>query len=166
MKFVEFMKRHRNFILRLIDILAIIIAYIFVELFKSETLSIFTSTNTNILVNTIIVSILVYQTFLSLFDSYKNIIRYENGKDYLIYGFGCMVSCVITSMIGSIFKIDMMGPRSNLLAGVLVSVIMITYRLIIRLFLTDSIVHKSEIISAKTQKFINYRSWKSNKRCN
>ena len=76
MKFVEFMKRHRNFILRLIDILAIIIAYIFVELFKSETLSIFTSTNTNILVNTIIVSILVYQTFLSLFDSYKNICYY------------------------------------------------------------------------------------------
>ena len=152
MKFIEFMKKHRNFILRLTDILAIIVAYIFIEAFKSETLAIFTSTNINTLINTIIVAIFVYQVFLTLFDSYKNIIRYENGKDYLIYGFGCMVSCVISSMIGSIFNINMMGPRSNLLAGVLISVIMITYRLIIRLLLTDSIVHKSEIINARTQK--------------
>ena len=152
MKFVEFMKKHRNFILRLTDILAIIVAYIFIEAFKSETLAIFTSTNINTLINTIIVAIFVYQVFLTLFDSYKNIIRYENGKDYLIYGFGCMVSCVISSMIGSIFNINMMGPRSNLLAGVLISVIMITYRLVIRLLLTDSIVHKSEIINARTQK--------------
>ena len=152
MKFVEFMKKHRNFILRLTDILAIIVAYIFIEAFKSETLAIFTSTNINTLINTIIVAIFVYQVFLTLFDSYKNIIRYENGKDYLIYGFGCMVSCVISSMIGSIFNINMMGPRSNLLAGVLISVIMITYRLIIRLLLTDSIVYKSEIINARTQK--------------
>lgn len=152
MKFIEFMKKHRNFILRLTDILAIIVVYIFIEAFKSETLNIFTSKNTNILINTIIVAIFVYQVFLTLFDSYKNIIRYENGKDYLIYGFGCMVSCVISSMIGSIFNINMMGPRSNLLAGVLISVIMITYRLIIRLLLTDSIVHKSEIINARTQK--------------
>ena len=152
MKFIEFMKKHRNFILRLTDILAIIVVYIFIEAFKSETLNIFTSKNTNILINTIIVAIFVYQVFLTLFDSYKNIIRYENGKDYLIYGFGCMVSCVISSMIGSIFNINMMGPRSNLLAGVLISVIMITYRLVIRLLLTDSIVHKSEIINARTQK--------------
>ena len=152
MKFVELMKRHRNLILRITDILVIIFAYIFVEAFKSEALAVFTSKDINTFINTIIVAIFVYQIFLTLFDSYKNIIRYENGKDYLIYGFGCMVSCIITSMIGRIFEIEMMGPRSNLLAGVLVSVGMITYRLIVRLLLTDNIVHKSEIINANTQK--------------
>lgn len=149
---VERLQKHRNFILRTVDILAIILTYIFVELFKSEKLLIYTSSNINILINTSFVAICVYQIFLTLFDAYKNIIRYENGKDYLIYGFACMISAVITSMIGKIFNIDIMGPRSNLLAGVLIAVIMITYRLIIRLILTDNIVYKSKIINAKTQK--------------
>ena len=152
MKIVERLKKHRNFILRTVDILAIILTYIFVELFKSEKLLIYTSSDMNTLLNSAFVAICVYQIFLTLFDSYKNIIRYENGKDYLIYGFACIISAVITSMIGSIFKIEMMGPRSNLLAGVLIAVVMITYRLIIRLVLTDNIVYKAKIINANTQK--------------
>lgn len=152
MKVVERLKKHRNLILRIVDILAIILTYIFVELFKSEKLLIYTSSDMNTLINTAFVAICVYQIFLTLFDSYKNIIRYENGKDYLIYGFACMISAVITSMIGSIFRIEMMGPRSNLLAGVLIAVVMITYRLIIRLILTDNIVYKSKIINENTQK--------------
>lgn len=152
MKIVERLKKHRNLILRIVDILAIILTYIFVELFKSEKLLIYTSSDMNTLLNTTFVAICVYQIFLTLFDSYKNIIRYENGKDYLIYGFACMISAVITSMIGSIFRIEMMGPRSNLLAGVLIAVVMITYRLVIRLVLTDNIVYKSKIINANTQK--------------
>lgn len=148
----DFLKHHRGIFVRLVDILALVIAYACVELFKSETLSIFTSSDRQILLNTILLAIVVYQIFLTLFDCYKNIIRYENGKDYLIYGFSCMVSCVIVSMVGNIFKINIMGPRSNILAGILVSVMMITYRLIIRLFFNDNIVHKNEIINASSQK--------------
>lgn len=146
------MKRHRGIFIRLIDIFVLIIAYAFVELFKSETLSIFTSSDRQIFMNTILLAIVIYQIFLTLFDCYKNIIRYENGKDYLIYGFSCMVSCVIVSMVGNIFRINIMGPRSNILAGILISVMMITYRLVIRLFFNDNIVHKNEIINASNQK--------------
>ena len=130
------------------DIFIIVAVYAFVELFKSEALMIFTSSETRVVANSIVVSIVVYQIFFTLFDCYKNIIRYENGKDYLIYGFASMVSCVIVSMIGNIFKIGIMGPRSNILAGVLIAVCMITYRLIIRLILTDNIVHNSEIVAS------------------
>lgn len=149
---VDFMKRHRIVFVRLIDIFVLIVAYAFVELFKSETLAIFTSSDRQIFLNTILLAIVVYQLFLTLFDCYKNIIRYENGKDYLIYGFCCMVSCVITAMLGNIFKMNIMGPRSNLLAGVLISVLMITYRLIIRLILTDNIVHNARIINVNNKK--------------
>lgn len=152
MGIMNFIKKHRIIFIRIIDIFIIIIAYAFVELFKSETLSIFTSSDRQILLNTILLAIVVYQLFLTLFDCYKNIIRYESGKDYLIYGFSCMVSCVIVSMLGNIFRINIMGPRSNILAGILISVMMITYRLIIRLLLTDNIVHKSEIINATNKK--------------
>ena len=148
----DFMKKHRIVFVRLIDVLVLIVAYAFVELFKSETLAIFTSSDRQIFMNTVLLAIIVYQIFLLLFDCYKNIIRYENGKDYLIYGFSCMVSCVIVSMLGSIFRIDIMGPRSNLLAGVLISVLMITYRLIIRLILNDNIVYNAKIINANNKK--------------
>ena len=63
-----------------------------------------------------------------------------------------MISSVIVSMLGNIFKISIMGPRSNILAGVLIAVCMITYRLVIRLLLTDNIVHKTEIINAPNKK--------------
>ena len=149
---IDFMKRHRGVFIRLVDIFLLIIAYSFVELFKSETLAIFTSSDRDIFVNTILLAIVVYQIFLTLFDCYKNIIRYENGKDYLIYIFGCMVSCVIVSMLGSIFRINIMGPRSNLLTGVLVAVMMISYRLVIRLILTDNIVSSSKIVSMANKK--------------
>ncbi len=150
--FLDFMKKHRIVFIRLIDIFLLIIAYSFVELFKSETLEIFTSSDRDIFLNTILLAIVVYQVFLTLFDCYKNIIRYENGKDYLIYIFSCMVSCVIVSMLGSIFKINIMGPRSNLLTGVLVSVMMISYRLVIRLIYTDNIVSNSKIVSMANKK--------------
>ena len=148
---IDFMKRHRIVFIRLVDIFILIIAYAFVELFKTETLEIFTS-NRQMFINTIFLATFVYQLFLTLFDCYKNIIKYENGKDYLIYGFGCMVACVIVSMLGSIFKIEIIGPRSNLLAGVLISVMMITYRLIIRLIYTDNIVHNAQIINVSYRK--------------
>ena len=149
---MSFIKKHRSLFLKLIDIIVIIFAYICVEIFKTETMEIFTSADINIFVNTIVVAIIVYQIFLMLFDAYKNIIRYENGKDYLVYGFTCMVSCVIVSMVGSIFDIKMMGPRSNLLAGILVAVMIITYRLVIRLLQTDNIVYNARIVNARNQK--------------
>ena len=152
MEIINLMKKHRIIILRIVDVFILIIAYALVELFKSETLSIFTSSNRQIFTSTVLLGIIVFQIFLTLFDCYKNIIRYESGKDYLIYGFSCMVSCVIVSMLGNIFRINIMGPRSNILAGILIAVMMITYRLIIRLFLTDNIVHKSEIINSSNKK--------------
>lgn len=149
---MNFLKRHRGIFIRLIDCFIIVAVYAFVELFKAETLAIFTSSDRGIITNTIILAIVVYQIFLTLFDCYKNIIRYESGKDYLIYGFAAMISSVIVSMLGNIFKISIMGPRSNILAGVLIAVCMITYRLVIRLLLTDNIVHKTEIINAPNKK--------------
>ena len=148
---MDFMKRHRVVFIRIVDIFVLIIAYAFVELFKTETLEIFT-TDRQTFINTIFLASFVYQLFLTLFDCYKNIIKYENGKDYLIYGFGCMVSCVIVSMLGSIFRIEIIGPRSNLLAGVLIAVMMITYRLVIRLIYTDNIVHNAKIINVSNRK--------------
>jgi len=149
---MNFLKKHRGIFIRLIDIFIIVAVYAFVELFKAEGLSIFTSSDKNIIANTILLAIAVYQIFFTLFDCYKNIIRYESGKDYLIYGFAAMISCVIVSMVGNIFSIPIMGPRSNILAGVLIAVCMITYRLIIRLLLTDNIVHNAEIINATNKK--------------
>ena len=149
---INLIKKNRKWFLKLVDVFVIIFAYLCVEWFKTETMEIFTSADIRILINTIVVAVVVNQIFLALFDAYKNIIRYENGKDYLIYGFTCMISCVIVSMVGSIFEINMMGIRSNLLAGILIAVMLITYRLIIRLVLTDNIVYKAEIINAKNKK--------------
>ena len=148
----KIIKKYRRLFTRIIDCLIVVVIYAFVELFKSETLSIFTSSEAGIVANTILLAIFVYQVFLSLFDCYKNIIRYESGKDYLIYILACMVSCVIVSMLGSIFKIKIMGPRSNILAGVLIAVCIISYRLAIRLLLNDGIIKKADLINAPNKK--------------
>ena len=76
---MNFLKRHRGIFIRLIDCFIVIAVYAFVELFKAETLAIFTSSDRGIITNTIILAIVVYQIFLTLFDCYKNIIRYESG---------------------------------------------------------------------------------------
>ncbi len=133
---IELMKKNRNLILRMMDIVIVAIAYFLVHYFKTETFIIDSQETLKLIGDTIIISIFVYQIVSNSFDIYKNITRYESGKDYFKYGYIVVLSCVSVSIIQHVFNLKIMGPRSNILAGVFISVMMISYRLIIRTILT------------------------------
>lgn len=141
MKIINFFKKHSKFILFIADNLAIALAYFISLFFIYEIIPTEISIREEIL-NTLILSLIIYQIFLNLFDLYKSITRYESGKDYLAYILACFVSASIVSMLGQIFSLNILNVKINFLAGCFVSGIIVGYRIIIRLFLTNNIIFR------------------------
>lgn len=134
---MKFLKKHRNFILRILDILVITISYYISEIIVNN--HIFWSGYTNrILLNTIMVAVLVYQIVLNAFKTYKNITRYENGRDYLVYILACSVACMVMISLNVISpNIAIVNARVNLIASLIIVTSIIGYRVVIRMILTE-----------------------------
>lgn len=141
MKIINFIKKQTKFALFIADVLAIILSY-FISLFFIYEIMPTEIVLRQTILNTIIISVIVYQIFLNLFDLYKSITRYESGKDYLAYILACFVSASIVSMLGQIFKLDILNVKINFLSGCFVSGLIVGYRIIIRLFLTNNIIFR------------------------
>lgn len=127
--------KNRRYVLLLVDILLVIISYVFCECFIRETLS-FNQNEILQISKTTFIAVIVYAIVLISFKVYNNITRFEGGKDYLVYFFGCMCSTVILSTLNSIFKLGLLGFKHNLAVALLISVCIISYRVAIRLILS------------------------------
>ena len=127
--------KNRRYVLLLVDILLVIISYVFCECFIRETLS-FNQNEILQISKTTFIAVIVYAIVLVSFRVYNNITRFEGGKDYLVYFFGCMCSTVILSTLNSIFKLELLGFKHNLAVALLISVCIISYRVAIRLILS------------------------------
>lgn len=136
-------RKLRKLLLAFMDILAIIIAYYLTQVFLNNTFWNFNEIIVREIVNSIILSILVYEIFLNLFDVYKNITIYESSKEYFSYGLACLISCDVVSMLGIIFGLNILSAKENLLAGIFTGVIIISYRVVIRFILTNNIMVNS-----------------------
>ena len=62
---------------------------------------------------TIITSVMVYQIIFQSTRRYKNIIRYEEGIDYIIYILLCLLSASIVSILDNIFSIGTASTKLN-----------------------------------------------------
>ena len=149
MNIINFAKKHRNLFFAVMDILIICIAYFMVHFFKAENIFTLSEYSLMVTTNSIVLSIAVYESFLMLYGVYKNITRYESGKDYIVYGFICLISSTVVSVLGNIFNIPIMGPRSTLLAGLIIAVAMITYRVFARTILTKEFVYRNKKIEGQ-----------------
>ena len=127
--------KNRRYVLLLVDILLVIISYVFCECFIRETLN-FNQNEILQISKTTFIAVIVYAIVLISFKVYNNITRFEGGKDYLVYFFGCMCSTVILSTLNSIFKLGLLGFKHNLAVALLISVCIISYRVAIRLILS------------------------------
>jgi len=141
MKLIDFFKKHTKFILFIVDILVILVSYFITLFFVYEIMPTEIALRQTI-ANTLLISIIVYQIFLNLFDLYKSITRFESGKDYLAYILACFVSASIVSMLGQIFKLDILNVKINFLSGCFISGLLVGYRIVIRLFLTNNIIFR------------------------
>lgn len=120
----EIIKKNRNVLLILIDILIIIGCYIASILFLNVPIN-----NIKALVVQIAIVVIVYQIFLNIFRMYQNMMRYEVGKDYIKYIISAFLSMIILSIVYKAFSLEYINLKVNVLSGVLIAGTFVMYRL-------------------------------------
>ena len=133
---MKFIKKYRNIFLRILDICVIIVAYFIAEMIINNSLNIQEQLTSEML-NTIILSVIVYSGILHLFKTYKNITRYENGNDYLVYVLACLLSYTIVMTLKEVFSLPLLEMRVNLVAALIIVTTLIGYRVTTRMILSS-----------------------------
>ena len=90
----EAIKKNRNIFLVLIDILIIFISYLVSIFFLSVQI-----TDVKTLAIESAIAIIIYELILNIFQMYRNMMRYEVGKDYVKYIISAIISVIIISII-------------------------------------------------------------------
>ena len=145
---MKLIKKHRNIYLRIMDILLIILSYYIAEIIIENHIVLTRQIN-EMVVNTIIIAVVIYETILTIFKTYHNITRYENGKDYLVYVLACLVSCAIMITINAVTNINIVSERVNLIAALIIVTSIISYRVILRILLTSQYKNPEQDESGK-----------------
>lgn len=139
----EMIKKNRNLLLVLVDIIVIITCYLTSIFFLNVEV-----TDVSILIREIAIAILVYEIFLNAFQMYRNMMQYEVGKDYIKYILSAFFTIVIISVCDLIFHFQYLILRLNVLSGVLTAGVFVMYRLAGRSILT----RKMGFFAKKNQK--------------
>lgn len=140
---MKFIKKHRNIYLRIIDMIIIAISYCVAQIIIGNQWVILPEIGER-LITTIIMAIIIYGGILEIFKTYKNITRYENGNDYLIYVLACLISCTIMIFFNVIPVIPILDERTNLIASLIIVTSIIGYRVFIRLILNEGTTSRRE----------------------
>ena len=140
---MKFIRKHRNIYLRIIDIIIIAISYYVAQIIIGNQLVLQPEIGKK-LITTIIMAIIIYGGILEIFKTYKNITRYENGNDYLIYVLACLISCTIMIFFNVIPVVPILDERTNLIASLIIVTSIIGYRVFIRLILNEGTTSRRE----------------------
>lgn len=139
----EIMKKNRNLLLIIVDIIIIIVCYLVSIFFLNIEI-----TNIITFIKEIAIAILIYEAFLNIFQMYRNMMRYEVGKDYVKYIISAFLSILIISICDFIFHFQYLNIRLNVLSGILTAGVFVMYRLAGRSILS----RRRESIERKTKK--------------
>ena len=120
---VEIIRKNRNLLLVIIDILIIIAGYtasmIFLDL-EVQPVS---------FIKQVGVCIVIYEIFLNVFHMYQNMLHYEVGKDYVKYIINAILSVGTITVIAKILGLEYLTIKMNLLSGILIAGVFVMYRL-------------------------------------
>ena len=152
MEKIKKLVKYRTAILMILDIFCIAFAYYLGVVLITDSVYSLSNYYIRRLSNTIIVSVIVYQVVFHLTGRYKSIIRYEEGKDYLIYFFLCLLSGIIITIIRKTFKIFLAETKVTILASIFIAMLMISYRLIVRYILVNDVVNKGIAVNKENRK--------------
>lgn len=124
MKIIDILKKYRHSVLIFADILIVICSYITAILFLDLKINSIID-----LIKELCMAVLVYEIYLNILQMYKNMIRYEIGKDYVKYMFIGLISTLSLIIISRLLKLEYLGIRINVLAGIFISGAFVLYRL-------------------------------------
>lgn len=145
------LSKYRNLILTILDILCIIVAYYVGTILITDSVLNLSDYYVSRLIKTVVVSVVVYQIVFRIAKIYNNIIRYEEGRDYVKYIFLCILSAVIVSLIKDIFKIGIATAKLNILAGIFIGLMVVSYRVIVRYILVFNVLEKNDSKNTETK---------------
>lgn len=137
------LRKYRAIVLFITDILVICLGYMLTAFLLENTEYLFSPEHSEIITNSIITTILIYEVVFNVFGVYRSITRYENGKDYIQYIVLSGLSGLIVFFLAYMFKLPIVNFKQIILANVLIAVGMVTYRVLIRFILTTP-VEKNE----------------------
>ncbi len=120
---VEIIRKNRNLLLVIIDILIIIAGYtasmIFLDL-EVQPVS---------FIKQVCLCVVIYEIFLNVFHMYQNMLHYEVGKDYVKYIISAILSVGTITVIAKILGLEYLTIKMNLLSGILIAGVFVMYRL-------------------------------------
>ncbi len=135
-------KTHSKFFMFLMDIIIVALSAIIANVLLCQKDYILSEENIQIIFNSIISSIIVYEIYLNLFRTYRHITRFEGGTDYLIYIIMCLLSGLTLVVIKNI-GLNINSVRKLLLGSFITAIGIIGTRIIIR-FLLNNFMQEQE----------------------
>ena len=120
---VEIIRKNRNLLLVIIDILIIIAGYIASMIFLSIKVQPIS------FIKQVGLCIIIYEIFLNVFHMYQNMLHYEVGKDYVKYIISAILSVGTITVIAKILGLEYLTIKMNLLSGILIAGVFVMYRL-------------------------------------
>ena len=149
MEILKKLSKYRNIILILCDMICIFFAYYIGAILISDGNSlILDKYYAERVLKTVAISILVYQLIFHITKRYNSIIRYEEGKDYVLYIIICIISSFIVSILKYILGIGIASTKLNILAGIFIGTMMVTYRVIIRHILVFDVFNRGVVVKS------------------
>ena len=131
---MKFLRKHRNVVLRIIDVLIIAVSYYIAQVIISSKLTMDRKTLLS-MIDTIVIATIIYSFILTIFKTYKNITRYENGNDYVL---ACVIAGTVMIILNKITTFLVIETRINLIAELIIVVALISYRVFIRMILNHN----------------------------
>ena len=135
--------RHTKLFMFLIDILIITVSAVIANVLLTKKDLIFIDSNLYVILNSIIISIIIYEVYLNIFKIYRNITRFESGKDYLIYILACALAGITLLAVRFILKIEINSCRKQMLQAVITAVGLVGLRVTVR-FVMNALIQEQE----------------------
>ena len=135
----EAIKKNKNFFLVLIDILIIFTSYLVSIFFLSVQI-----TDVKAFAIESLIAIIIYELILNIFQMYRNMMRYEVGKDYVKYIISAIISVVVISILALVLDFKYLSLKFNILSGILIAGAFVMYRLAGRSILNRTATKKED----------------------
>ena len=133
---MKIINSYSKLLMFLMDVCIISISAVVANILLTNKEIIFSATNLVTIKNSVLIAIAVYEIYFIFLKVYKHITRFENGKDYFVYIFACLLAGITLAATRFILKIDINSVRKQILGAFITSIGIVELRIAIRFFMS------------------------------